>query len=121
MEKILNKLAETDNSGWTCVQKGEPLDNKHMTYAEDVVLEPRAETANTIAAVGQLPDCAVLIIAKEENFAALSAATELYASAKHFGQQANFLLLRGKAATPEALGEKCKQIVIGWHADQLDK
>ena len=117
MDELIKKLSEADNSGWTVIQNdvqdATPGD-KRMTLEGGAVINARKETMNTIAAVGHLPDCAVLIITKEGNVAALSAATELYGAVKHFGHEANFLILKDQEATPEALGEKCKEIVMEW-------
>ena len=111
MDELIKKLSEADNSGWTVIQKNAqdatPGD-KRMTLEGGALIDARAETMNTIAAVGQLPDCAVLIITKEGNIAALSAATELYGAVKHFGHDASFLILKDQEASPEVLGEKWK-------------
>ena len=120
MDELVKKLSETNNSAWTVISENarEAIsEGKSMLLDEGVVVNPRNENENTIAAVGELPDCAVLIITKENNLAALHTATELYASVKHFGHAANFLLLRGQDAQPEALADACREIVLKWQED----
>ena len=119
MKDVLKTLSESNNSHWTSfVGAEQPAANeKSLIFDEGAVIDPQKETENTIAAISQLPDCAVLVITKDGNVAALSAAMEVYASVKHFGHQASFLLLKDKEATPEALGEKCKEIVMKWQEE----
>jgi len=118
MDELLKKLSETSGSGWTVFpEEGGNDGGKAMLLDDTAATDPQAETENTIAAISELPDCAVLVITKEGNLAALNAAMEVYASVKHFGHKASFLLLRDQNAAPEALGEKCREIVMKWQKD----
>ena len=64
MKDVLKTLSESNNSHWTSfVGAEQPAANeKSLIFDEGAVIDPQKETENTIAAISQLPDCAVLVI-----------------------------------------------------------